>query len=522
MNKGAATSAARWFRREFGPLELGLLAAALVVTVILGRLNSFEWFYEVTRANEALQLDEIANFFFLAAIGLAILLAVRARLLAKEIRRRIAAEAEASALARHDPLTGIANRRLFSEQLSIGVTTAEHTHHGLAVFLLDLNRFKAVNDIHGHGVGDMLLVAVAKRLQTIARSEDTLARLGGDEFGLAIRGASKESALRLANRVIAAFEEPFALGSIVVDMGVSIGVALCPSDATDAAGLLHRADLAMYRAKALRTSGFVFFDADLDEALRDREMLQRDLKLAIGTDAIVPYYQPLVDLARGDIIGFEVLARWNHPTRGILLPDLFIPIAEDTRLIGKLSMSLLKRALADAAAWDPRLTLSVNIAPDQFRDRQLAEKILAILAAVNFPPERLEIELTENALLVDLEGAKETIAKLKTAGIRIAIDDFGKGYSSLYYLRELPFDVVKIDQSFVSTRRSNPESAKIVSAVIGLSGALGLTTVAEGIEASVDADWLRDQGCDTGQGFLYSQPVPARDVPGLLPARVAA
>ncbi|HVZ15210.1 MAG TPA: EAL domain-containing protein [Bauldia sp.] len=508
--------------RISGALELVLLGIVVLVTFVLGRLDSFEWFYKFTRAHEYLQLDEVANFFFLACIALVILLAVRARILRVEIHRRTEAEEEARSLARHDPLTGIANRRLFGERLMDCVTRATEAKAPFAVLILDLNRFKAVNDIHGHAVGDELLMALARRLQTVARREDTIARLGGDEFGLAICNATKEVALTIANRIVGSVEEPFMIADIRVEIGVSVGIALFPSDASSASGLLHKADLAMYRAKASGMSSFAFFDPVVDEAVREREVLQRDLRQAVGTDAIVPYYQPLVDLTNGKVIGFEVLARWHHPTRGKLSPELFIPIAEDARIIGRLFLGLLQRALKDAAVWDPALVLSVNVAPDQFRDRELAEKILSTLAEQHFPPERLEVELTETALVTDMEGARQTITELKNAGVRIAIDDFGKGYSSLYYLRELPFDVVKIDQSFVSTRQSNPESAKIVAAVIGLSEAMGLTTVAEGIEQSADAEWLRTQGCDTGQGFLYSEPVPAADVPSLLPAQAAA
>jgi diguanylate cyclase (GGDEF)-like protein len=497
-------------------LELSLLALAIVLTFILGRMDSFEWFHELSRAHEEWQLDELANFFFLSTICFVIVLAVRARTLGREIDRRRLAEAEASTLARHDPLTGIANRRLFGEQLERHVANARRNNLPLAVFIIDLNRFKAVNDVHGHAAGDRLLVAVAARLQQIARKEDTVARLGGDEFGLVLGEADKTAALRVAIRMSAAVEEPFRLGDYDVEISASIGIALYPEDAADTAGLVSRADLAMYRAKASRTNAYAFFDSAVDEALRDREVLQRDLKMAIDGGQIVPFYQPLIDLTHDRVIGFEVLARWQHPVRGLLPPELFIPIAEDSRLIGSLSMRLLQSALKDAANWDPSLRLSINVAPDQFRDRMLAERILGALSAARFSPTRLEVELTETALVTDFEAAREILLKLKAAGVRIAIDDFGKGYSSLSYLRELPFDVVKIDQSFVITRASNPESAKIVSAVIGLSEALGLETLAEGIETQADADWLRQQGCDAGQGFLYSQPMPAAKVPALL------
>lgn len=513
------TRARAAIRRDFGLLEIAVIVVGAIWFVVASALNSLEWFYALTRAHENWQVDEIGNAFFIATIGLSIILYARSRRLAGEVQRRIQAEMEAAALARHDPLTGIANRRLFDEELGRHLGKARRAHQAFAVLLVDLNRFKPVNDIHGHKAGDKLLVAVSERLKRLTRREDILARLGGDEFGFAICGAGKEEALRFADRMIAALKEPFDLGTVAVEIGASIGIALFPDDATDAETLIQHADMAMYRAKTNMAAGYAFFDPSIDAALRDRAALEADLRLAIGTNAIVPYYQPLVDLAHGGTFGLEVLARWHHPTRGLLEPDTFIPLAEDLRLIGELSLGLLRRAVKDAADWDPNLVLSVNIAPDQFQDKQLSEKLLSVLSAADFPPSRLEIELTETALVADLEMAKAAIDELKRAGVRVAIDDFGKGYSSLYYLRELPFDVVKIDQSFIGTRRTNPESAKIVSAVIGLSEALGLTTVAEGIEEATDADWLKAQGCHAGQGFLYSRPVPAGEVPALLAPR---
>lgn len=503
-------------RRNFGPLEIAVVVIGLLWFILAGLLNSFDWFYSVTRTYEWLQLDEVANAFFIGTIGLSLILYVRSRRLTREVQRRIQAEIEAAMLARHDPLTGIANRRLFDEELGRCLSKAERAADTFAVLLLDLNRFKPINDLHGHKTGDRLLIAVADRLKRLARREDILARLGGDEFAFAICGAGKETALRFANRITAALKEPFELGSATVYIGASIGIALFPDDSTDAEALVQRADMAMYRAKASTATACAFFDPGIDEALRDRAALEADLRRAIGTSAIVPYYQPLIDLAHGGTFGLEVLARWNHPTRGVLEPDDFIPLAEDLRLIGELSLGLLRQAVSDAAAWDPRLVLSINLAPDQFQDRQLADKIFAVLASAGLPPSRLEVELTETALVTDIEAAKAAITRLKQAGVRVAIDDFGKGYSSLYYLRELPFDVVKIDRSFVGTRRSNPQSAKIVAAVISLGDAMGLTTVAEGIEQGADADWLKDQGCSAGQGFFYSRPVPAHEVPALL------
>jgi diguanylate cyclase (GGDEF)-like protein len=509
-------------RFRFAVADVAIVGASIAAAVALGAVNSFEWFYRVTRRYEAWNLDEIANGFFIGFIALTAMLAIRHRRLQREVKLRIKAEAEAEALARHDPLTGIANRRLFNEQVGRLMTEA---HEGLvtgALLVIDLNRFKSLNDIYGHAAGDQLLLAVTERIRKLVRETDIFARLGGDEFGIALATATREGVVRLANRIVAELDEPFDIGNVRAEIGASVGIALFPANADDAETLIQRADLAMYRAKSDGVSGHAFFDPKLDEALRNRVALEVDLRQAIGTDAIVPYYQPLVDLNTGETSGFEMLARWRHPTRGVILPEVFIPLAEDTRLIGVLSLGLIRRAVSDALAWDPRLFLSVNISPEQFSDRDLATKILSILGAADFPPKRLEIELTESALVADVAAAKEIILQFKRAGVTIAIDDFGSGYSSLYYLRELPFDVVKIDQSFVGTRGSNPESAKIVGAVIGLTRALGLQTVAEGIETSADATWLHEEGCDTGQGYLYSRPMPADEVAGYLRAQVRA
>jgi diguanylate cyclase (GGDEF)-like protein len=501
--------------RALGSLEFALFLLVVIATLVLGRLNAFEWFYAVTRAHEEWQLDEVANFFFLATFVLSVLLAVRVRSLAREMHRRARAEAEATILTRHDPLTGVANRRLFVEELEHCMTGRGGPQVG-SVLLIDLIGFNAVNDIHGHVVGDELLIAVSTRLSGLARRDDILARLGGDEFGLLLRDADRDTALRLANRIIAAVDEPFHVGNVDIEIGASVGISLCPGDGTDARSLVSRAGLAMYRAKAARESAYAFFDAAVDNAARERRLLEHDLRLAIDAGEIVPFYQPLVDLRTNRVFGLEVLARWQHPKRGLLAPETFIPIAEDTRMIGELSLRLLQTALKDASEWSSSLRLSVNIAPDQFRDPMLAEKILGALLAAGVSPDRLEVELTETALISDYEAARAILLRLKDAGVLIALDDFGKGYSSLSYLRELPFDVVKIDQSFVSTRVANLESAKIVAAVIGLSEALGLETLAEGVESRADAEWLREQGCHAGQGYLYSQPVPASEVPALL------
>ena len=442
-----------------------------------------------------------------------------------------AAHQRAEALARHDALTGLPNRRVFAEKLDESIAGAGTGEAVYAVLLIDLDRFKPVNDIYGHPVGDAVLCQVAERLKTAIRKDDTVARLGGDEFaviGLFRGGASPfaDGARRLANRIIAAVSVPIIIGDTRIDVGASIGIANCPLDGTDPEGLLHAADVAMYRAKREARGTFRFFEASMDMELRARIALEADLRRAVVSGEIRPHYQPLVVLADNRLSGFEVLARWHHPTRGLLLPSEFIPLAEEIAVIGDLTYTLLRAACLDAAAWPNDLMFSLNVSPTQLKDNLFPTRVLAILSETGFPPARLQLEITETALVSDMETARSILETLQHLGIRIALDDFGTGYSSLYHLRELHLDLIKIDRSFVESTKDDPESGKIINAILGLTKSLGLPTTAEGIEDAETLDRMVADGCDFGQGFYFAAAMPAaeaaafaREPPG---TRVAA
>jgi diguanylate cyclase (GGDEF)-like protein len=500
-----------WAMAERRWAYLVIIALAVAMQAFLIYIDAFDLIYEYTRAHEEWELDEVFAIFIVATFALSAVLFLRARRLAEEIERRTAAESRANQLARHDPLTGLPNRRLFREDLERRTRQSAEGGIDCAVLVLDLDYFKPINDLYGHHAGDRLLQAVADRLEGIVRAEDTVARLGGDEFAIAASGRGVgEIALRLVDRLRTELAAPFALGDIVAEIGCSIGVALFPDDASDPDLLLRRADMAMYRAKTAGRGTHAFFDMAMDHAFRERATLEADLRRGLRNGEIVPFYQPLFELASKRLLGFEALARWRHPSRGILLPETFIQLAEDIGLIGDLMAHLLRRAIEDALKWDPRLRLSINVSPVQFKDKLLAERILAVLAERGFPAERLEVEITEAALVADVEAARAIMAVLKGRGVKIALDDFGTGYSSLHHLRELPFDSLKIDRSFVTSGREDAESAKIVTAIIGLSHNLGLPTTAEGVESADDAAWLLEQGCDLGQGFYFAQPMDSR------------
>lgn len=430
--------------------------------------------------------------------------------LRREMVARARAESEARALARHDPLTGLPNRRLLVEAID---KAARNSDGSYAVLLIDLDRFKPVNDIHGHSAGDAVICHTAERLKAALPPGAMAARLGGDEFAV-FAGCEPGStdAARLAQRINLALCEPIAWYETQLEVGATTGIALMPDDGVSAETLLHAADVAMYRGKREGRGTYRFFEQDMDTELKARAALEGELRAAIHQGHIQPYFQPLVSLADHSLLGFEVLARWEHPTKGVLMPDMFIPIAEDTGLIAELSYRLLRQACQQANEWPAHLTLAINISPSQLRDRWLAEHLLGILTEVGFPPGRLEVEITETALVNDIETARSTLRSLQNVGVKISLDDFGTGYSSLYHLRELHFDKIKIDRSFVQSREDNHESTKIVSAIIGLGKSLGLLTTAEGIENSENLGWLAEQGCSFGQGFFFGKPMPASDV----------
>lgn len=491
---------------------------------------------ETLAAARAAKLHDRA-WMEMAGLALGAVFLVAAAFVSRGRARLQAALAHTEAVARTDALTGLPNRRALYEAMqaalapnaSVGAAAdataaaaaaTGRTSDGLvALLLLDLDRFKPVNDVHGHPAGDHLLQLVASRLRIAARAGDLIARLGGDEFALLVPlpnggGPSRpptDVASQVARRIIAALEEPFELpgSSAVVQVGASIGVALSqPGEDVDM--LVHSADVALYRAKAEGRGRHHFFEPGMDAQVRARALLETDLRQAVADDAILPYFQPLVALDTGRLIGFEMLARWPHPTRGMVSPAEFIPVAEDTGLIGPMTASLLRRACRIAAAdWPDGVMLACNISPLQLRDRGLPGTVRAVLDESGLPAHRLELEITESALVGDLDLARNLLDQLKALGVRLSLDDFGTGYSSLRHLQTLPFDKLKIDAAFVGAMAGDVESRKIVAAVVGLGQSLGLLTVAEGVETEETAALLRSLGCDIGQGWLFGRPAPA-------------
>jgi diguanylate cyclase (GGDEF)-like protein len=461
-------------------------------------------------------LDDIIFVVFVMSITLMIYAFRRYRDLSREIKSRIGAELEARKLARHDPLTGLPNRRFFEERLEEYLGAASATHQA-AVLMLDLDGFKSVNDTHGHAVGDKALCEFARRVSTIVRADAFLARVGGDEFTIIMpRIDSLDDPTSLARRIAAAVNEPFIVDKVTVEFGVGIGIAIAPNDGVHADDLVRRADRALYRAKAAGRSSVRFFELEMDAHVERRIQIERDLRSAIMSNGIVPHYQPLVSLDGNGIIGFEVLARWENGDSGFVPPDVFIPIAEETGLINGLSDQLFRRACLDAEAWPATFVLAFNVSPVQLRDPTLGLRLLTILGQTGFNPHRLEIEITESALVENIGVAQTVIDELRQAGVRIALDDFGTGYATLSQLLSFHLDKIKIDRSFVSRLDKSEDSQVIVRAILGLAKGFGLTTTAEGIEDAGQLAYLKANGCAEGQGYLFSKAVPAADIPALL------
>lgn len=428
--------------------------------------------------------------------------------LSREVADRAAAEERAQTLALRDPLTGFHNRRSIAETGSALLARATRRDKALAMLMLDLDHFKNVNDLHGHAVGDALLKAVAAEVAKLMPPNSLTGRLGGDEFACAfIFDLSDRSTVdRVAEAIVARLSQPFDASGMFVHISVSLGIAHSAPDCDTVDALMRRADIAMYSAKHSGRNRLAWFDASMERELRERNELESGMRTGIPRGEFVPYFEQQIDITTGRLSGFEVLARWNHPTRGMVMPDVFIPIAEETGMIADLSMSIMRQAFEAAKSWDPSLIISVNISPTQLKDQWLAQKIVKLLVETGFPAIRLEIEITESSLFDNLALAQSIVGSLKNQGIRLALDDFGTGYSSLAHLRALPFDRIKIDKSFVTSIIDNPESAAIVNAITRLGDSLGLPVTAEGIEDAAIEERLRQLGCHKGQGWHFGKP----------------
>jgi diguanylate cyclase (GGDEF)-like protein/PAS domain S-box-containing protein len=440
-----------------------------------------------------------------------------------DITERKRAEARLAFMAQHDALTGLPNRNLLRQHMD---EIMLHTRRGaekIAVLMLGLDNFKAVNDTLGHGIGDKLLRGVAKRLRSMLREDDMLARLNSDEFAIVQSGLTRpEDAVVLARRLLEAIGDPYLLDGHSVVIGASIGIAMAPGDGDESEKLLKHADMALSRAKNDARGTFSFFESGMDARAQSRRKIEIDLRDAIQNDVLRPYYQPLIDLASGRITGFEALVRWPHPERGMISPAEFIPVAEETGLINGLGGLMLRRACMDAALWPADVRVAVNLSPLQFRVGNLLSIVMDALKQSGLPAKRLELEITETLLLEKSSQVLATLHALRALGVRISMDDFGTGYSSLSYLRSFPFDKIKIDQSFVRDLGSNRDAQAIVRSIISLGVGLGVTITAEGVETEAELSCLRAEGCHEGQGFLFSHARPNAEIVKLLRAQSGA
>ena len=441
--------------------------------------------------------------------------------LSNEIVERTIAEQRAQVLASRDPLTGFLNRRALSEDGIALLARTLKRQKTLAVMVLDLDHFKNVNDVHGHAIGDSLLKSVACEVLALVPPSAITARLGGDEFACAFAydAGNPEIVERIAQAIVVRLGQPFDAADTFVHISASVGIAHSAADCETMDALMRRADIAMYAAKHQGRNRFAWFDVSMERELQARNETEQGLRIGIPKGEFIPYFEQQIDLTTNRLHGFEVLARWDHPTRGLVMPDSFIDIAEETGAISDLSFSIMRQAFVEARNWDPSVSLSVNISPMQLKDPWLAQKLVKLLTETGFAATRLEVEITETSLFENLALAQSIVGSLKNQGIRIALDDFGTGYSSLAHLRALPFDRIKIDKSFVTTICENAESAAIVAAITRLGESLGLPVTAEGIETADIEERLRQLGCHKGQGWLYGRPLPMPAVRTLLAER---
>ncbi|MGO9133585.1 MAG: putative bifunctional diguanylate cyclase/phosphodiesterase [Methylovirgula sp.] len=426
---------------------------------------------------------------------------------------RLAESAEkAKQAAGRDVLSGLPNRFLFNELVDAEVARCRRKGSQFALFYIDLDHFKETNDSFGHEVGDLMIIAVADRLARAVRNSDHIARIGGDEFAiLQTDVADPRDCAKLAYRVLETMSAPFEVGGQHFFCGMSIGIALYPHNANDRSSLLRLADLALYRAKHEGRNRFAFYEAKSGEELRLLQSAEDDLRAAIENDRLLLLYQPIMSAVGDRFIGVEALVRWQHPTQGLLSAEHFVGLAEERGLIVPLGEWVLRRACQDAKRW-PNLHVAVNVSPIQFRQRDFVASVEAIIAETGVEPHRLELELTEGVVISDADLAERSIIDLRALGIRMALDDFGNGYSSLIYLRRFAFDKIKIDRSFLESMEPQGESAIIVESIVKLGRALGLTVTAEGIESPEQIEFLRELGCDELQGFLFAAPLPPEEI----------
>ncbi len=489
----------------FNNLSFVFLAIAVISSIMaFGVMANYSVFGQYLSQTNAFSISFICSI-------MAILSTVGFRYLRKLVRHFETETQQAHHIAGHDDLSGLPNRMTFTSKLNSAILHIAADKGQLAVHFLDLDKFKDVNDTLGHAAGDMLIFEFGHRIKSLLRGHDTLARFGGDEFAVIQTGVKSTADVEtLARRIITATGEMFDLDGAQAYVGVSIGIAMAPTNASDADSLMRLADIALYRSKNEGRNRFSFFAQDMDEDLKLRKLVENDLRNAIENDKLQLYYQPQVDAATGKIAGFEALVRWEHPIQGFVSPAKFIPIAEERGLIVPLGEWALRRACRDAMLWPEHLSVAVNVSPVQFKHKDYVETVTKILRETGIDATRVELELTEGVVVDDADVAENAIIELRALGVRFALDDFGTGYSSLIYLRRFAFDKIKIDKSFLDQMETTGEATILVHSVVHLGRALGLIVVAEGVENDEQHRLLQAVGCHLLQGYLFSRPVDCK------------
>lgn len=498
------------------------MLTVLISAVALLIWNGSSFFHQVSIAGPELGSDVRLASTALTLNVVLILFGWRRYVdLQHEAEMRADGERRAAVLASTDPITGLNNRKGFADGVEQLAEHAAQRGEELVILSLQIHRFKVVNDQHGYDVGDQLLRNLASALSEELGPEAIVARLSGDEFAaaLALEQTELGHAERLAQTVLSIVTRPVMIDERLIQVGAFAGIAVAKASEARPADLLRRADIALNHARSGRVARPVWFDAGMERALIAQGELEQGIRFGLEHGQFLPYFEPQIDLGTGEIVGFEVLARWNHPLTGIVGPDVFIPVAEDIGVIGRLSEQVIGEALRQAVKWDPSIKLSVNISPTQFADNWLSQRIVRLLTHTGFPADRLVVEITESSVFADLDLAQSIVASLKNQGVRLALDDFGTGFSSLSSLRSLPFDMIKIDRSFVTNVHRNKESMAIVRAVSTLASALSVPVCVEGIESEAAYDAVVMLGCGVGQGWYFGKPMPADEAAELLAMR---
>jgi diguanylate cyclase (GGDEF)-like protein len=514
-NSAGGASSPRLVQARRDAIVLAVLIAAVVMLI----WNGQAFFHEVATSGTALGDDaRLASTALTLNVALILFGWRRYVDLQHEAEMRADGERRAALLATTEPTTGLLNRKGFADRAGALCANCGSAAAELVIVSVQIHRFKTVNDQHGHETGDKLLRELAAALTASFDDSAAIGRLAADEFAVAVITAAdnRDAAESLAEAALHAASRPFAIGERIIQLGAFAGIASAPAAQTRIPDLLRRADIAMDHAKSGRVARPVWFDDAMERALLAHGEIEQGIRFGLQHGQFVPYFEPQVDLATGDILGFEVLARWKHPLSGSVGPDIFIPIAEEIGLIGKLSEQVIGAALREAAGWDPRITISVNISPSQFADGWLAHRIVRLLTETGFPADRLVVEVTESSLFADIDLARSIVTSLKNQGVRLALDDFGTGFSSLAHLRSLPFDVIKIDRSFLQDVDEKRENVAIIRAVTTLAKALSVPVCVEGIEGEAAFRTVVGLGCEIGQGWYFGKAMPAEDASELL------